>query len=313
MEPRYQDEIDWKDLLRQPSRLFGYGFVYFLAALVGVGLVYLGRINAAGTNAVPPQILKDSSAFVAEIPLQSPRVLPPVDVMAAAVPTPDAVAKGRELYKANCSSCHGDNGQGDGPTAPTLNPKPRNFHVPDGWKNGLKVSQMYRTLQEGIAGGGMASYNYLPPADRFALIHYVRTFAPAQAPDTPDELKALDAAYELAKGANIAGQIPVKKAMQATLRESAPFAARVEALAAAAGEGDGEGARIFRSVAADPRKAVGGMLHGGAAMADLDRFVSAVSNDPAQLGYRGEVTRLGTAAWAALHTHLMDVTKEGQP
>jgi mono/diheme cytochrome c family protein len=313
MEPRYQDEIDWRDLLRQPSKLFGYAFVYFLAALIGLGLLYLGSINAAGTNAVDPQLVKDSSSFVIDIPLQSPRVLPPVDVARAAVPTPEMAAKGRDLYKANCASCHGDNGQGDGPTAPTLNPKPRNFHSLDGWKNGSKVTQIYKTLQEGIAGGGMASYNYMPPEDRFALIHHVRGFAPGQPLDSPDELKALDAAYELAKGMNIAGQIPVKRAAQAVVKENAVFEARVRAAAAAAALGEGEGAEVFRRVASDGEKAVTGVLHGGAPMEDLDRFVTTVSNDPARMGFRGGVTRLTPAEWSSLHAHLIDAVKEEQP
>ena len=42
-------------------------------------------------------------------------------------------AKGKELYKTYCVSCHGETGLGDGPTGKNLPPamKPRNFQVGD--------------------------------------------------------------------------------------------------------------------------------------------------------------------------------------
>lgn len=36
-------------------------------------------------------------------------------------------AKGKEIYAANCSSCHGDTGKGDGPAGAALDPKPRDL------------------------------------------------------------------------------------------------------------------------------------------------------------------------------------------
>jgi len=45
----------------------------------------------------------------------------------------------------------------------SLTVKPRNFHSLGGWTNGSKVSEIYKTLQEGIVRNGMAAYNYLPP------------------------------------------------------------------------------------------------------------------------------------------------------
>lgn len=41
--------------------------------------------------------------------------------------TPASIARGKKLYAANCASCHGEKGAGDGPAGAALNPKPANL------------------------------------------------------------------------------------------------------------------------------------------------------------------------------------------
>ena len=41
------------------------------------------------------------------------------------------VAAGKTAFEANCASCHGTTGKGDGPVGQALNPKPRDFSVGD--------------------------------------------------------------------------------------------------------------------------------------------------------------------------------------
>ncbi len=79
--------------------------------------------------------------------------------------TPGAVARGRELYGLlECSTCHGGGGQGDGPSAATLEPdawgnpqKPFNF-TKGRLKSGSGPEDIYRTFMTGANGTAMPSY-----------------------------------------------------------------------------------------------------------------------------------------------------------
>jgi len=48
----------------------------------------------------------------------------------AAALAADAAA-GKTIFTANCASCHGDSGKGDGPVGAALQPPPRDFTVGD--------------------------------------------------------------------------------------------------------------------------------------------------------------------------------------
>ena len=66
-----------------------------------------------------------------------------------------AIERGQKLYEQFCANCHGKNGQGDGPLAAALNPKPSNLavrasHHTDGdfaWKiaNGRGVMPAFKS------------------------------------------------------------------------------------------------------------------------------------------------------------------------
>lgn len=95
-------EMDFRDMLRSPRKLFGYTYVYILTVLVVIGILYVNRLDAIGRSTIMPVALKDSSAFVLEIPFQSPRVLPPVDVKKAVVVNGSVLARGREIFRTTC-------------------------------------------------------------------------------------------------------------------------------------------------------------------------------------------------------------------
>lgn len=308
MQQDLKPEIDFKDLIRKPERLFGYSYIYFFGVFLVLGMIYAWNLNAIGKNAIAPVVLGDSSAFVQDIPFKGPLSLPPVDVMRAGMVSDSLTARGRDVYRANCVSCHGDNGLGDGLTAPTLNPKPRNFHSLDGWKNGSKVSGIYKTLQEGIPGGGMASYSYMPPGDRFALAHYVRTFAAGQPTDSPQDLQALELSYQLSKGSMQAGQIPVKKAVRLVVDEGRPEVERVaSAIRSIKSGGEGPGPEVLRRVISDPRKLITGLKSWGSTLPTLAEFMYLATRDPNALGFKPSVSRLSDREWETLYGYLQDV------
>ncbi len=72
--------------------------------------------------------------------------------------------EGRELYMRHCLHCHGVSGDGDGPTARFLNPRPRDYRAGvfkfTSTLSGLKPSHddLKRTLQNGIPGTTMPSF-----------------------------------------------------------------------------------------------------------------------------------------------------------
>ena len=306
-------EFDFRDLIRKPSKLFGYSYVYFLLALVLLGVLYVWNLTTIGKNRAMPVAAKDSPALAQDIPLIAPARIPPVDITKAGVSSEGAIARGREVFRANCVSCHGENGQGDGPTAATLNPKPRNFHVLQGWTNGPKVSQIYRTLQEGIARNGMASYGYLPPADRFALAHYIRTLAPGQPADTPEELRGLETSYQLSKGTDIPGQIPIRKAVQLVVSEHAGATASVTGTVQRIhSEYDRPGARLLRRVARDERRTVITLVEQALPDGGADGFVKRVSVDPLLFGFNPTVNELSENEWQELYNYISSLKKGAQ-
>jgi|WetSurMetagenome_2_1015567.scaffolds.fasta_scaffold15248_3 mono/diheme cytochrome c family protein len=308
--PHYKDEFDWKDLLRKPEKLFGYSYIYILVVFIGIGLLYVGNLNSIGRNLIHPQVLLDSSQHVQDLPLQSPRTIPPIEVTQASISTPAMIEKGHQLFKTNCASCHGETGLGDGPSAVMLTPKPRNFHSLSGWTNGSKISQIYKTLEEGIAGSGMASYNYLTPEDRFAVIHYIRTFAHNQPDDNQDALKQLDATYQLSKGMNIQGQIPVKKALRLVEQESVPSLKQVHTSVLRANASHAPGAEIFERVVDDETKVMMSAENMHIKNISENDFIKIVTADPIGLGYKTSIIRLSGSEWSSLYHFVYSTIQE---
>ncbi len=163
---------------------------------------------------VEPNQLDTGWLDPAEAPRAQGYTIPPVDPKTVMTPNPDLLARGKALYTQSCASCHGESGQGNGPAGSTLNPKPRNLTVAEGWKNGPRLPELYKTLEEGIKGTSMVSYNFLAKKDRMALIHHVQTLTAFGRPaEDPKTLEAIARVVGSA-GEVVPPRIPVSLAIQ---------------------------------------------------------------------------------------------------
>ena len=79
-----------------------------------------------------------------------------------------SLKNGSVLYQANCVSCHGGKGLGDGLAGKGLEPAPTNFHEGD-----FSPLQAYNVIKLGIEGTGMVSYDHLSEDEIWDLSFYV--------------------------------------------------------------------------------------------------------------------------------------------
>src|SRR6202041_2118313 len=100
---------------------------------------------------------------------------------------------GKALYQRYCIFCHGPQGDGNGESAPYLDPKPRDFtkatfkcrSTPSG---DLPLdSDLYDTITRGIHASGMPSWKPLLRQDRADLVAYIKTFSSAFQEEKPGE------------------------------------------------------------------------------------------------------------------------------
>ncbi len=94
-------------------------------------------------------------------------------------------AAGKATFTANCASCHGEGGKGDGPVGAALNPPPRDFTTADfkfdtnsDGKTGTDEDLTNVIRNGGAAFGGsplMAPWPTLSDAEVSNVIAYIRS------------------------------------------------------------------------------------------------------------------------------------------
>ena len=83
-----------------------------------------------------------------------------------------SLARAQALYVESCAICHGPRGEADTERARELDPPPARFRSPDRLRD-LSPFRVYNSLTFGVPGTAMASFESLPPADRWNLAFYV--------------------------------------------------------------------------------------------------------------------------------------------
>ncbi len=289
-------------------RLYGMLYILVIAVIIGLGIVYLNSItNFSVEKIVPNSFIKDSTVQEVDLPTVKGTVSPPVDIMKEGKSTPELVEKGKTLYSTNCSSCHGTEGKGDGVAGTSLNPKPRNFHDLNGWKNGTKFSQIYKTLQEGITGSAMPSFSTLLPEDRIAIIHFIRTLI--QYPEVTDaELIELDKTYSLSAGVKQPNQIPVKLAIEKVLLEYKPIEERVNKISETIKSDNlSEGAMLFKRISKNLEKSVTTLVSSSKWNENENELVKLIGNELMYNGFKTNVYELTPRQVTVLYRYLKNL------
>ena len=82
------------------------------------------------------------------------------------------VDQAKKIFETNCVPCHGPKGLGDGPAAAALPVKPVN------WTAVATQSETDGELFWKITSGRgpMPPWKHLPDNDRWAMVHFIRTF-----------------------------------------------------------------------------------------------------------------------------------------
>ena len=127
----------------------------------------------------------------------------PIPVAAAPGSSPEAIARGAQLYggeQAECQKCHGELGRGDGPSASDLTDDfsqpivPADLTMPWLFRGGPSGDDVYIRIKTGLTGSPMPSYAAVLSDDQLWDIAY---FVDSLAADAPAEQEAFLLAAEV--------------------------------------------------------------------------------------------------------------------
>jgi high-affinity iron transporter len=112
-----------------------------------------------------------------------------------------SLARGAELYRTECASCHGATGAGNGPQAPGLEPPPANL-ADAALLRDVTPLDYFRRISIGTAGTSMPAFEgRMPAEDRWAVALYASTLRlPAAAGGVPSSLRSFAATAKLSDG-----------------------------------------------------------------------------------------------------------------
>ncbi|WP_224240631.1 c-type cytochrome [Hyalangium gracile] len=110
----------------------------------------------------------------------------------------ETLERGRDVYTYYCVSCHGERGDGQGPSAVGMRPPPRSFRQGLYKFGGVAAGELptdealKRTVRRGLHGTPMQPWG-VPEPDLEAVVQYLKTFSPRwqqEAPGQPLEVSA---------------------------------------------------------------------------------------------------------------------------
>lgn len=124
------------------------------ASIEGISGIRNGRAQHEVPTTAP------ANAAASTKPVAAPANKPVVTNMSAAMPNglKGDIVKGGAFYMSNCATCHGFTGDGRGPRAYFINPKPRDFLHPAS-RQALNRPILFEAIAEGRYGTEMPAWN----------------------------------------------------------------------------------------------------------------------------------------------------------
>lgn len=105
--------------------------------------------------------------------------------------TATSIAKGKNLFKKDCATCHGAKADGNSPTGKALNP-PASDLTDATWKHGGTDGEIFATISKGVAGTGMTSWEKsIPETGRWNLVNYIKSLGPRKTEATTKVAKVV--------------------------------------------------------------------------------------------------------------------------
>lgn len=167
------ERSDWRTRSRAWLQSMPFVPVWIVAILsLALSAAGCGRSETAAPPAAPKATTPTAKTTPTPAPTSTPTAKAPVAVAGAA-------DEGARLYERLCSSCHGVNGDGAGPAARFLYPKPRNFRQePFRLVSTTNLipsdDDLMHTLEHGMPGSSMFSFAHVSLDGRKALIAHIR-------------------------------------------------------------------------------------------------------------------------------------------
>ncbi|MGE5099870.1 MAG: FTR1 family protein, partial [Deltaproteobacteria bacterium] len=186
---------------------------------VAAARAILDSIVAAMAAKKPPALIEPmNTRFAATLGSEAALELPrnPIDV-----------AAGERLYQANCVSCHGPRGLGDGPAAATLNPKPPSIGTASTMAS-VTPATMFRKVSVGVLGTAMPSFSSkLTAEQRWNIVMYLGSLR-----SSPHEVAEGEGLYTQAcaecHGVSATGDGPMARSLTKLPPELGSFAWQAE-------------------------------------------------------------------------------------
>jgi mono/diheme cytochrome c family protein len=121
--------------------------------------------------------------------------------------TATSIAKGKNLFKKDCATCHGPKADGNTPTGKALNPPASNL-TDATWKHGGSDGEIFMTITKGVTGTGMTPWEQsILEKERWNLVNYIKSLGPKK---TEATTKAAKVVYTCPMHPEVVSDVPGK-------------------------------------------------------------------------------------------------------